>query len=265
MSEQSIGDILNGTEPEATEAPAEVAEAPEAAEAAPVEEGEPPKGPERDPATGKFIPKGEPEPPVSAPPAQQEEPGHIPIAALKDERNKRQALENDLAQVRQQLAQMQQAPAAPPAPTDFWEDPEGYIEAKAAKLAQEQATQIVQGQILSRSMNKVKPKYDDFDEAARAFGEMIQANPTLYDQMLAADEPAEFAYSQAKTQMAIREAGSIDAYIQAQVEARINAQLSQVTQQLPQSAPPTISSDRSVGARSGPAWSGPASLGDLLR
>jgi hypothetical protein len=82
--------------------------------------------------------------------------------------------------------------------------------------------------------------------------------------MQSSENPARFAYETAKLQMDIQQHGSLQGYIDAQIAAKQTEALSQVQVQLPQSLPPSISSDRSVGSRSGPAWSGPRPLGELL-
>lgn len=67
-------------------------------------------------------PVAEPTPVVEQPPQEaRPEPQHVPLTAMLDERDKRKALEAELAQYRAQQAQQQQ-PAAP----DMFEDPDGY-------------------------------------------------------------------------------------------------------------------------------------------
>lgn len=265
---RSLDDILNDREPtaevETPEAEPETQEQPEIEAEAPPVEGQP-----RD-EHGRFAPKGEKE---SAPPAPQETEGHIPVAALKDERSKRQALEAELNQLRAQIAQQQQ-PALQAQPTvqgppDRWEDPEGYdrwLIGQAAEQARSEAVQAVQMQRIEASAMRARSKYPDYAEKHQVFGEMLNQNPALFDRMMQAEDPAEFAYAQAKTEVELRQYGGIDALVEARVQARLAEQappsLNQVA--LP-SAPPTISDSRSTGPRSGPAWGGPTALSDILR
>lgn len=269
MSEESIGDLLNGTVPEPVEAPPAV-ETPTEATTEPVETTERPRGPD-----GKFIPKGDKEPvePVaSATPAPLEETGNIPIAALKDERSKRQAIEQERDQLRQQLAQYQQPQAQPQAqvvgPPDRWDDPEGYdrwLVGQASQAAREEAIQAYTFQRIQTDAAQFRADKPDYDEAIGLFGRMAETNPGLIEQMQQAPSPAKFAYDTGKLQAEITQHGGIDGLVEARLKAREAAALTGLQAQLPQSAPPTISNDRSVGARSGPAWSGPGSLSDYLK
>lgn len=141
------GDLVSDVAP-AAEAPAAIVDAPaaEAAPAAPAAEAAP-AGPERGP-DGKFLPKAEAapvEPVVEAAPAAPApviapEPNHAPLAALLDERDKRQAAEaraneaerkaRDLETWRQQ---QEAAATRRPVPTRD-EDPEGYEAHRQAQI-----------------------------------------------------------------------------------------------------------------------------------
>src|SRR5574339_195386 len=78
---------------------------------------------------GRFAPKetGEEEPPQEAPPASEPEPSHIPVAALRDERAKRQQYEDQLRQANERLQQYDayfaqqngQQPQEEPDPVEF--------------------------------------------------------------------------------------------------------------------------------------------------
>jgi hypothetical protein len=269
MSEQDIGDILNGTEPTAEAPPVEAAETvetpPEATETEQPEVAavERPRGPD-----GKFIPKGEAQ---TAPPAAQEEPGQIPFAALKDERAKRQAYEAELAELRAQLAQLQQQPA-PQAqqeqgPPDRWEDPEGYdrwLVAQATNQATEAAREALVVDRIRLSAEQAKAQHPDYLEKKSVFEQMARHNPMLIEEMKRHPNPAQYAYDVAKTQLELQQYGGLEGLIEARIAARQAEAMQSVQQQLPPSAPPTISGDRSVASRSGPAWAGPTPIGDIL-
>jgi hypothetical protein len=258
MTEQTpLSEILND-EPAAEAPQQETAEQPIEAEPTEAEPG----GRERD-ERGRFKSKGEEE---SAPPAPQDEAAGIPVAALKDERSKRQALETELEQLRASIAQQpQQEPQAPP---DRWEDPDGYDQyliQQAAHYAREQAVHAFNQQRIHQSAVRARGKYDDYDHAHQVFGEMVQRNPALMDQMLTADDPAEYAYNEAKSEIAIRSAGGLQAYIQQEAARLVAAQqptIQDVASRLP---PPTISDSRNVGSRSSAPWQGPTPLSDILR
>lgn len=111
-------DFLEGQPSEQPVTPA--AEPPPAPEAPQAQAPEPSSGPVRGP-DGKFASAQAPEPVAAPPVATPQEPpppAHVPISALMDERDKRKALEAQIAAFQSQ----QQAPQVP----DRFEDPEGY-------------------------------------------------------------------------------------------------------------------------------------------
>jgi hypothetical protein len=246
---------------------------------------------------GRFAPKqAEPEPePVETgdidedradeaepiddvtPTSQAEpEPERIPFAALKDERAKRQHLENELAQLRQQIQQAQyqppqqfQAPQAPMTAPDMFEDPEGYtayIQERAAEAAFERAMEAQRIERVKMTAAAARQKHEDFDTVISTFQQMAQANPTLEQTMLQQSDPADWAYKTAKTHLEVSQYGSLEAAVEARVQARLDAKMAELTTQARQSAPPSLATERSVGSRTqGPAWSGPKPLSDILR
>ena len=287
MAGKSLDDILNNepTAPE-TEAAVETPAEPEAEQAEEISastaareklrEDEASDGPARD-EKGRFAAKGdktEETPPAEATPAPQEETGNIPIAALKDERAKRQALEAEVQQMRAYLTQMQrpqQQAQQPISPPDRWEDPEGYdrwLVQQVTAAAEQKATEAFHYQRIATAAVQFKADKPDYDQTIQVFGQMASANPGLIQQMQQSVNPAQFAYDYAKQAIAIQTAGSLDAYIQQEADRRAAAkaaELAEVQHKLPASAPPTISNDRSVGPRTAPSFQGPTPLGDILR
>lgn len=259
---------LNDIFDEGTDTPEAAVEAPPPVEAeAPTQEAEPekverPRGPD-----GKFIPKGEtPEAqpaPEGASPAPAEPPLEHP--ALLGERRRRQEAEAQLQQMQAQLAQLQQAPPKP-APDQF-EDPDGYtawlreeIKREAVAEARAEAMQAVQYQRIEMSAMQARQSLPDYDEKIAAFGQMIQSNPALLEQLYRAPNPAEYAYNTAKTQLEISQYGGIDGLINARVaEALKTAQPATApTPPIPDSLAATQS------ARNTAAPSGPPSLEEIL-
>ena len=258
--ETSLDDLLNGTEP--TEAPAEVAqEAP--AEAAPPETiGQP-----RD-ESGRFAPKEtgvENEQPV--PPTEQ--PNQLPpheYAALKDERRKRQEAEARIAALEMQFQAAQQANRPPEQPVDFWEDPQAVIARQFEQFGQQFREQLKHEQMTERldaSEAAARMQFPDFDEKLGAFQQAAQLNPALAREMAMAPDPAKFAYERGRTALEIQRAGSLDEVLKAERakwEAEVRAQMP-----APPTLPATTATDGSVGGRSGPAWTGPVPMDQLLR
>lgn len=236
---------------------------PEAVTTEPVEAEAPserPRGPD-----GKFIAKGEePATAESASPAPQEAP--LDHAALIGERRRRQEAEARIEALEKQFAQFQQPqaqPQQPQGPPDRWEDPEGYdawLVQQAAQAAQTQAIQAVQQQRIYESAVRARGKYADYGEAHEVFGQMAQRNPALFEQMLQSADPAEFAYTQAKSEMEIRQFGGIDALVAAKVAEALKTQTP-----APQAIPDTLADAQSArGSATGDGFTVP-SLDDILR
>jgi hypothetical protein len=232
----NLDEFLNAPEAEVTTEAPETAEVeqPETVAETPAER---PRGPD-----GKFIAKGEtPEAPAEVASPAAEEP-KLDHAALIGERRRRQALETELEQLKAQLAQPQQQPVgqAPAAPPEPWD--EGYDQwliKEAAKAAREEATNAVQQHRIYTSAVAARGRHEDYDAAHAVFGDMVQANPSLFHQMLGAADPAEFAYQAAKTEMEIRQYGGIDKLVEARVAARL-------AQPAPQPIPDTLADAQSA-------------------
>lgn len=257
---ENLDEFLKGNETDEAAEVVEAVETPVVEATEPVEKPERPRGPD-----GKFLPKGEEQPVAAESVSPTPVEPTLEHPALLGERRRRQEAEDRLKALEAELQTMRQAPAptVPDVPADFWDNPEAYIEAKAAALAEAKATQIYQQQIISRSINRVKGKYEDFDAATKAFGDMILRNPDLYEQMLAADEPAEFAYNQAKTELEMRQHGSLDALIKARVEAALAAQ-APAPQPAPLTVPETLADQQSARGTSVEPFAVP-SFDEILR
>jgi hypothetical protein len=238
--------------PETPETPTETAETLEQV----VDEA---KAPVRD-EKGRFAPKGEKE---DVSPTSVEPP--LDHAALIGERRRRQEAEQRFEQLQAQLAQQaqpqfQQQQGIP----DRWEDPEGYdryLIAQASQLAEERAVHAVQTQRIYSSAVAARSKYADYGDAHAVFGDMVQTNPTLFQQMVNAPDPAEFAYQTAKTEMEIRQYGGIDKL----VEARVQAELAKAQPAPTQSnIPDTLADAQSARGSSSAQAFKPMSLDEIL-
>jgi hypothetical protein len=236
-------------------------------EATPAEVAEPEakaEGPARD-EKGRFAPKGEKEPDVSP---TSEEP-KLDHAALIGERRRRQEAEDRLREYEARLAQLQQPQFQPQQQgiPDRWEDPEGYdryLIAQASALAEERAMHAVQTQRIYSSAVAARAKYADYGDAHAVFGEMVQQNPMLFQQMVTAPDPAEFAYQTAKTEMEIRQYGGIDKLVQARVQAELAKAQTPAPAPTP-SIPDTLADAQSArGSSAASAFTVP-SLDDILR
>jgi hypothetical protein len=252
--ENSLDNILSD-EP-AVEAPVV-----EAAPETPQETEEAPSGPERD-EMGRFVStKGVEETPETVPPTDklpQEE-----YKAIREEREKRQAAEARLAALEQQFQQLQQPKEPPPAPPNIWDDEQAAL----AHNRQQAVTEATFMARLDMSEMLASQAHEDFDAMKGKFIEMMNANPALQQEALSAKHPWEKAYQIAKNAASAAELGATNVEeLEAKLREKIMAELQQgQTLVQPQvQLPPSLTGERNVGNRSGPAWTGPPPLEDLL-
>jgi hypothetical protein len=258
MENEDLDDILNGA-PQ-PEAPPEVAQA----------EAEAQAGPPRD-EHGRFAPKGEmeaAEPPQAAPPAATDDEGPpIPRKALLDERSKRQALEAELQRAREQLQAFQYPPQAPPS---IFDDEQGWEQHFGQTVVQQAVSQATQNARLDMSEMMVRQAHPDFEEKKAAFLEAMQATPGLAERARQDPHPWNFAYQYVVNQQRMNELSAVnvadlEAKLRAQIQAEYEAKAGGALQaSLPAGVPPSLSGQRNVGSRQGPAWAGPSPLSDIL-
>ncbi len=124
-----------------------------------------------------------------APPASETSDGEraheptVPLAALQDERRKRQELANRLDSMEQQ--------AAIAARPDPFEDPEG-----AAQFDRQENTETAFRLRCDMSQEMMRQTHADYDEVESIFMEVAEAHPALAVQLANHPFPAKFAYAQ---------------------------------------------------------------------
>lgn len=213
-----LGDILGGNDDDGQTAPPE-----------------PAVPPQRDPAPAE-APRRDPEPrrtgdDDAAPPAAPGEPEaqHVPIAALRDERTKRQALEQRFAEMERKYQALEQGRAQAEAPRrpDLFENPDGALD-----FVQQQFQQQLQAERLNWSVASVSAQHEDYAQAEEAFIARVKSDPAgaaLYQRMLSDPNPASFAYREGKKALALGEIGDDpDGYrakVRAEIEAELRAQM----------------------------------------
>lgn len=210
------------------------------------------------------VDAGEPEEPADpdpVPPTADKLPPDT-FKAVKDEREKRQALERQLAELQQQIQAQQNPPAPPPS---IWEDEQGAFNHFGGQIVSQAVQQATMNARLDMSEMMVRQQNPDFDDMKARFLQMAEANPMLRQQALSDPHPWNKAYTIAKNAAAMESLGSFDVdALKAKIRDELMAEMQ--AQPAPRPAvPPTLTGERNVGARSGPAWAGPASLSDLLR
>jgi hypothetical protein len=251
METKSLDDLLGG-DPVAEP----VEETVETVETEQAEEVTETDGPVRD-ERGRFAPKGVEE---DAPPASTDQLPADEFKGLKDERRKRQEAEQAIAELRAELEALKNPPQPPAPPPDMWEDPQGWQQ----HFGGEVVSQASLNANLNMSEMLARDKFEDFDEVKAEFLALAEKNPTLGQQALADPHPWRKAYQIAKNHRTMSELGATDVdTLKAKLREEIMAEMA--ASAVPQTVPASISGERNVGSRSGPAWSGPAPLSELLR
>jgi hypothetical protein len=249
MSGTSLEDIFSNSEVAEADPPEQVTE--DAKSEAPVEavEADP-----QEPETGDDPPPAELEKEAAqadddpgAPPAPEEEipSGHVPRAALEDERRKRQEaqtaskeLEDRIAELEKQLTAPPSQPApqpqpqtpqvppvAPPQqpiqpPPDPWTDPEGALaHERFVNQKNLMDMRISFGQDMMRSANP------DYDEVEAVFIAEAQRDPVLAMQMMQAPNPAKYAYEKGRQFKLMNEIGSDPAAYEQSLRDKIMEEL----------------------------------------
>jgi len=215
--------------------------------------------------SGRFAKKGG----EGASPAPEQEPP-LEHAAVKGERTRRQAAEKDRDELRAELEAIKQRLDAsqpkeePQAPPSIWEDENGALQHYGQRAVSEASLNAR----LDTSEMLAYQAHEDFDEMKAKFIEMMAVNPALQRQALESRHPWETAYKLAKNAASAQELGATNieelrATLREQIMAELQQGATPVPQQQP-AIPPTLTTERNVGARSGPAWAGPKSLEELL-
>lgn len=182
----SKADTQPAPEPMATETPPASPEPPAAPEAQPVEVT---------PEASSGQPSGGNQPP----------PGYIPMAALLDERDKRQKYERELEQYRKQLEEARKAP--PPAPIDPITDPEGFEASINQRLekARWDAITSVSHQMANRHHGAEKVK-----AAEEWLAGELQTNPHLWQTIQRQVDPYDFVVQQHQRTLRLAKIGDDD-------------------------------------------------------
>lgn len=140
--------------------------------------------------------------------------------AASSERKKKQALEREIAEMRQ----------AAQNPVEL---PDAYIEPQdAINHAIGQANKANETRFLNLSESQARGRHADFDVMSDVFfNDLAANNPNLSQQAMSAPDPFEFVYQQGKKHNEIGSIGSIDDYrakiekeIYAKIEAEKNSQ-----------------------------------------
>lgn len=189
-------------------------------------------------------------PVVATPPTENAETAAYK-KAMREEREKRQAAEARLRELQ-----------TPKAPVDPWADLPGTLTQHQQQLREEM---FVERCNVTEEM--ARDRHKDFDEVREVFLEAAQANPTLFQQLRAERNPAEFAYREGlKIQKLKSFNGDFSAYekdIETRTEARVRAELEAKYGKQPV-VPTSLNSDSSPAVAT-EVYAGPQPLHKILR
>lgn len=203
----------------------------------------------------------EPAAAAGTPPAEQEQ-SHIPIAALKDERNKRQQLEEQYRQAAERLQQYEAYFQQQQAGQEEELDPVELIAQQVMSRLQPQHEMQMLRQRADFAEALARQKWADYDEKVEHFKVAARENPFLLQQLQTAADPAEYAYNVAGKILEAKQYSQAPSRedMEAQMRAKIMAELGINRPQVPT----TLANERSVGSRMAPLSTGPVTLDDML-
>lgn len=199
---------------------------------------------------GRFAKTGEDS---GSPPQHEEKLDH---AAIIGERRRRQEAEARAATLEAQL-QAYQSP-----PPSVFEDEAGFASNLQSQAVQQAVSEATYQSHLNMSEMMVRQANPDFEAVKAEFLALAAENPTLAQQALADPHPWNKAYQIAKNHKTMQDLGTLNIDdLKAKLRAEI---LAEVQTPAPRQGIPSLTTERSVGARTGPAFSMPT-LDDFLR
>lgn len=281
MTDTSLDDILSG-QPDVEQAPEPIETPAEAPAQSSIERDE----------HGRFAPKQEQAPqaeqqppaetPAPAEPQTQQQRG-VPPAALQAEREKRRERDAEIEALRAQMQQMerliaagqmarQPQPETPVTPPSLWDNPDEYMAhsvREAVSPIQQQLyynARLVAEQV--HGADTVQQAQGEFDR----LGQTGQLDPADYRRVMQSPNPFDEAVKWFKRKTALDEIGTDPASYRERVKAEVLAEMQAAGQQpaaaqpgQPPVMPSNLAGARNMGARTGPAWSGPTPLADIFK
>lgn len=199
-----------------------------------------------------------PEPAPVATPQEPKEVAAFKQAAI-EERRKRQALEAEIARLREAQA----APQEPP--RDFFENPDEAFEQRLTPKLKEMEQRMLD-RVYNAMEAAARARYQDYDEKREIFLQLAQEDPSIVAGLQTAPDPAEYAYTTAKRLSVLREIGDDpDAYrkkVEAEIRERVMAEMAQ-RKPVPAVVPPS-----SLNAEKSPVssqnWGGPTPITSIF-
>jgi hypothetical protein len=199
---------------------------------------------------GRFAKKGveDTEPPSDRLPPEE-------FAGLKDERRKRQEAEQRLSALEQKLNQLSSPQQQEPAPLpDIWEDPEGRLAAE-----RQQFQQALYQERYNNSLRFAETQHgkETVQQAVNWAAERAQRDQRFNMDALSHHDPVGFAVEQYRRE-------EIATTVTPEELEAFRAWKANPQQPQQPSLPPTLSTERNAGQRTGPQWAGPTPLSEML-
>jgi len=209
MSAESLEDVLNGVEPKQEEK----GEIEPVTDESDTEQDQPGKPEAEKPEGGKADDEpGKPETPTG-----DTEESWTKAMAL-DERRKRQAIEEELKELKASQPESTEEKKTP----DVFEDQQAFVNSLT-----EETDRKLQNQKVELSRQFMMDSKPDYEEKEALFLEMAKDNPALSSELKKAANPAKFVYDQAIKYEEYKKVQDIDAYkasLRAEVEQEMKEQ-----------------------------------------
>lgn len=146
--------------------------------------------------------KDKPEPKEEPTSPEEDEKQNWTLAAVKDERQKRQEAQKRIEELERKLAERDSKQEEIP---DVFEDQKAFVESIRNEQRQE-----LQNMRLEMAREFMMEAHKDYEEMEAKFIELAKENPVLKSQAQKASNPAKFAYQQAKKYAEWQEMQDID-------------------------------------------------------
>lgn len=188
----------------------------------------PPPAPEP-PAAEQPAPTPELAPSQPSSASVQPPPGYIPMAAVLDEREKRQQYQRELEDMRRKY---EEATRKPPQPLDPIADPEAFERSLNERIERVRWDAITNASLVAATRHHGPEKVKAAEEWLQS---ELQSNPALWQTIQRQPDPYEFVVSQHQRTLRLQKIGDEDPEAWAQKWAEANGYIKAGTQQ-PQSA-----------------------------
>lgn len=210
--------------------------------------------------SGKFAPK-EPKETEAEPPSALPKEVYEPLRAVRDE-NK--TLKEQLEALRREITQQQQPKEPPAPPPSMWEDDQAWQQHFGGQVVNQAVQAASYQNKLATSEFYARKNIEGFGDEWEPLNKWLSENPSVAQQAAADYDPWGYAFRAYKNQRTMQELGATDIdQLKAQIRAQLEAEMAAQKPAVP-NIPPSLSTQRSVSGRTGPAWSGPKPLDELL-